>query len=310
MKIVFLDADTVGNVDLSAIVQLGNLITYNDTEPSQIVERCKDAQVVITNKVKLTRDILLQLSHLKLVCIAATGMNNVDLECAREMGLPVKNVAGYSTDSVAQVTFAMLLTLVHHISFYDQFVKSGQYAQSRLFTNHDRPFYELPGKVWGIIGLGAIGRRVAEIAKVYGMKTIYFSTSGQNNTDQSLRVSLEELLQRSDVVSIHCPLSKVTYRLLTEKELKMMKPTAFLVNTARGKIVDEYALASALDNHWIAGAAVDVFEQEPMAKDNPLLNIRNKDNLILLPHIGWASVESRQRLIQMVANNIVEHFTR
>lgn len=305
MKIVFLDTKTVGDVpNLEAIKALGETTFYSTTEPHQTKERVKDADIVITNKVVLGRDIIKNATQLTLICVAATGMNNVDREAAAEAGIPVKNVAGYAARSVAQSTFALILHLLQHIPYYDNFVKNGSYSKSDIFTNLDRPFWEISGKRFGIIGLGSIGRKVAEIAEAFGAEVVYYSTSGRN-TDQPYKlVGLDELLASSDIISIHAPLNENTAGLIGDDELGKMKSTAILVNTGRGGIVDETALARAIDNEQIAGAALDVFETEPIAPDNPLLKVKNQEKLALVPHITWSSIEARTELIDGVKKNI------
>jgi glycerate dehydrogenase len=308
MKIVFLDSYSVGGVDLSSFDALGEFVEYAQTAKNQVIERCKDADVVIINKVELLKPELELLPQLKLICIAATGMNNVDLNFAAEKGITVKNVANYSTESVAQTTFALTLGIIHHVGFYDQYVKGGDYTRSGLFTHHGRPFMELKEKNWGIIGLGNIGKRVAQIADVFGAKVSYYSTSGQNNAADYTQKSLDQLLQDSDIISIHSPLNDQTLNLLDYKKLCLMKPSAFLVNVGRGGIVNEADLALALSENRLAGAGFDVFEQEPIAFNHPFLAADIQDKILLAPHVAWASVESRQRLVGKIYENIKTHF--
>jgi lactate dehydrogenase-like 2-hydroxyacid dehydrogenase len=308
MKIIFLDTDTVGDVpNLNSIEEFGDVTFYPTTNPGQTAERIRDADIVITNKVVLDKDLMKQAKVLKLICVAATGMNNIDREAAKELNIEVKNVAGYASQSVAQSTFAMILHLVQNIPFYDDFVKSGEYSKSEIFTNVDRNFHELAGMCFGIIGLGNIGSKVAEIAKVFGSQVVYYSTSGKNTDQPYKQLSLGDLLKVSDIVSIHAPLNEKTENLLRYDQLKMMKPTAYLVNTGRGGIVNEEDLARAIDENLIAGAAIDVFTKEPIKKDNPLLHVKNKEKLILTPHITWSSVEARTALIEGIKVNIEEN---
>ncbi|MDD2797935.1 MAG: D-2-hydroxyacid dehydrogenase [Bacteroidales bacterium] len=304
MNIVFLDTKTVGETDLSILESKGNLIKYIQTEPHQIVERCVDAEVVIINKVNLFRAEIEQLPKLKLICIAATGMNNVDLAFAAEKGIAVKNVANYSTNSVAETTFSLALGLIHHTHYYDTYVKSGDYSNSDLFTHHGRPFFELNEKNWGIIGLGNIGKKVAHIAEAFGAQVSYYSTSGKNLASEFQHKSLDKLLAESDVISIHAPLNAQTANLLKYSELSEMKPTALLINVGRGGIVDEADLARILREDRIAGTGFDVFADEPMKLDNPLLAQDIAHKLLLAPHIAWASMESRRTLIEKIAQNI------
>ena len=244
--------------------------------------------------------------NLKLICVAATGMNNIDRDAARQAGIPVKNVSGYSSNCVAQTTFAMILHLVQKIPQYDQFVKSGEYAQHDIFTNMDISFSEICGKQFGIIGLGNIGSKVATIAEAFGAKVVYYSTSGRNLDRQYPHKELNELLKTSDFVSIHAPLNENTKGLISYDELKLMKESAILINAGRGGIVNEADLAKALDEDQIAGAALDVFVEEPINADNPLLSIKNKHKLVMTPHIAWASIEARTELLDGVMQNIEE----
>ncbi|MDP4186834.1 MAG: D-2-hydroxyacid dehydrogenase [Bacteroidota bacterium] len=305
MNIVFLDTLTLGNVpNLHILKRFGEIDFYETTSASEVVDRCRGKEIVITNKVIFDKARLSLLPELKLICLTATGMNNVDLDYARERNIVVKNVAGYSTESVAQTTFAMLLYLLNHLRFYDDYVRSGEFSKSSIFTHIGEGFWQLKGKQFGIIGLGTIGKRVALIAQSFGCKVVYYSTSGKNNNSSYQRLSLEELLKTSEVVSIHAPLNKNTLGLLSYDYLKLMKPSAILINVGRGGIVNENDLAKALDAEIIAGAALDVLHQEPVAAENPLLKIKNKDKLLITPHIAWASVEARTLLVEKVAENI------
>jgi lactate dehydrogenase-like 2-hydroxyacid dehydrogenase len=306
-KIVFLDSSTVGKVEnLSKLAGIGEYTAYDYTLPEQRIERLKDCQIVITNKVVIDKEVMDTCPDLKLICIAATGMNNVDLEYAALKDIVVKNVAGYSTDSVVQSTFAMLLSLMHSVAFYDNYVKSGDYAQSRIFTHLGPAFWELKNKRFGIIGLGTIGKRVAAIARAFGAEVVYYSTSGKNLDAGFLHLSLAELLCTSDVLSIHCPLNDKTTNLIGAEQLKLMKPTCYLLNMGRGGIINEEALAEAIDKDWIAGAAIDVLMQEPIRNNNVLLNIKKKDKILITPHIAWTSIESRNLLINKIISNIID----
>lgn len=306
--IVFLDTNTMGNVDLSALVDLGEFFSYEDTTPEQLQSRCANADVVITNKVKLMKSELESLPHLKLICIAATGMNIIDLKVAAEKGIVVKNVANYSTDSVAQLTFALALGLIHQINHYDNYVKSGAYGRNGLFTHHDRPFFEIKGKKWGIVGMGNIGKRVAEIASVFGAEVSYHSTSGKNLQAGYPHKKLDDLLVESDIISIHAPLNEQTKDLIDYKKLCRMKPDSYLINVGRGGIVDEKDLAQALRENRLAGAGLDVYEQEPLVSSNPLLTPDIQEKLLMTPHLAWASFEARQRLVNTIVQHIVKHF--
>lgn len=307
MNIVFLDASTVGDVpNLHILNSVGDVTFHPVTSPGETANRIREADIVITNKVVIDRPLMENAEKLKLICVAATGTNNIDREAASELSIPVRNVAGYASQSVAQSTFAMILHLLQNIVHYDEYVKNGSYSKSPIFTKVDRDFHELAGKCFGIIGLGNIGRKVAEIAEIFGSKVVYYSTSGKNTDQPYQRISLEELLSDSDIVSIHAPLNENTENLIDFSLLKQMKNTAILVNTGRGGIVNESDLARAIDEDLIGGAAVDVFEQEPIPEDHPLLQVNKKNKLLLTPHITWSSVEARIELIKGVKKNIKE----
>ncbi|WP_195263301.1 D-2-hydroxyacid dehydrogenase [Clostridium sp. 1001275B_160808_H3] len=303
-KIVILDGKTLGELDFTKLREFGELAYYDTTRPEEVVERIKDANIILTNKVVLNENNLKEAKNLELICETATGFNNIDIVYAKKNDIAVTNVAGYSTNTVAQHTFATVLSLYDKLSYYDNYVKSGDYAKSGLFTNVSKPFYELEGKTWGIIGFGAIGKRVAKIAEAFGVNVIYYSTSGKNSNSEYNRVSFDELLDKSDIVSVHAPLNKDTQGLINYDALKKMKKSAILVNMGRGPIVVEADLAKAMDEEFIAGAALDVFEVEPIKEDNPLISMKNKENLVLTPHIAWASVEARERLFEEVIKNI------
>ena len=304
MKIVFLDASTLGSASLEPIRKCGELITYPTSTHQQALDRVHDAEVIITNKVVIDEELLEAAPSLKLICEAATGVNNIDLKAAEKRGIPVRNVAGYSTDAVVQLTFALLLQLVCHTGKHDGWIKDGDYSRSPIFTDTSAPFMELSGKTMGIIGMGTIGQKVALIATAFGMKVIYFSTSGTSHCTDYPSVPLEELLTASDVVSIHSPLNERTRGLIGARELKMMKRTAYIINIGRGGIVGEAALADAISNGIIAGAGLDVFVKEPLPADNPLLHTSHPERLCLTPHIGWASAEAIGRLVAGIAENI------
>ncbi|WP_457644490.1 D-2-hydroxyacid dehydrogenase [Persephonella sp.] len=305
MKIVFLDAKTVGDdVDLSIFEAFGDFIAYPTTKGSEVFDRVYDADIIITNKVIIDREVIDYARDLKLVCVAATGTNNVDILYAKEKGIAVTNVAGYSTESVVQHTFAMLFYILEQLRYYDDYVRSGQYAESDIFTHLGRPFSEIHGKRWGIIGLGTIGRRVGQVAESFGCDVIYHSTSGVKREESYREYPLDELLRTSDIVSIHAPLNEKTRNLITYDKIRLMKPSAILLNLGRGGIVNEEDLAKALDEGLISGAGLDVLEKEPIDPYNPLLSIKNRDRLLITPHIAWTSIEARKRLIQEIAENI------
>ncbi len=312
VKIVFLDAVTLGVVDnLAAITSLGDYTGYDCTLMSERIERIRGHNVVLTNKVVIDREVMDACPEIELICVVATGTNIIDLEYAAQKGITVKNVAGYSTESVTQSTFSMLFYLMHSSAYYDDYVKSGDYAQSPIFTNLNREFWELKSKLFGIIGMGNIGKRVAQVAEAFGARVAYYSTSGKNLAAAGYpHLPLDELLSNADVVSIHCPLNSDTKNLLNADRINRMKPSAYLLNMGRGGIVDEHALALALDENIIAGAALDVLSSEPIAGDNPLLSVRNKHRLFITPHIAWASREARQLLMERTLENIRSYFEK
>jgi len=304
MKIVFLDAATMGDVSFAPIAQYGELVCYDSSTPEQAIERVADCEVLIINKVLVTPELIDAAPKLKLICESATGVNNIDLEYAASKGIPVRNAVGYSTSSVVQATFMQILSLMGQGPYYDDCVKSGRYSAMDMFTDPSVSWTELDGKRIGIIGMGNIGSRVAKIAHAFGMEVCYYSTSGTGHCKDYPCLSLEELMKTSDVVSIHAPLNERTAGLIGAAELAMMKSTALLVNMGRGGIVDEAALAAATDAGTIAGAALDVFVKEPVPADNPLLHVKHPERLRLAPHAAWASVEARRRLVQQIADNI------
>lgn len=307
MKIVFLDASTMGSdISFAPIAGLGQLVCYETSSPEEALHRVKDCEVLIVNKVKVAPELIDAAPSLRLICEAATGVNNIDIDYAASKGIPVRNVAGYSTDSVVQTTFMHILALVGRSAYFDSAVKSGAYSRSGIFTDVTVPFSELSGKTMGIIGMGTIGHRVAGVAEAFGMHVSYFSTSGTSHCKDYPSLPLEALLSGSDVVSIHAPYNDRTAGLIGAAQLSMMKPDSVIVNMGRGGIVDESALAAAVDAGKIAGAALDVFSAEPLPEDSPLLKISHPERLILSPHIAWASVEARGRLVRMIADNIAE----
>lgn len=308
MRIVFLETDTLGtDVNLNMFDALGEVIKYPMTVPAQVPQRIKEADIIIVNKVPMNEETLAEAKNLKLICLTATGTNIVDFDYTNSRNITVTNVRGYSTQSVIQHTFALLFYVYEKLSYYDDFVKSGEYIRSDIFSHFDKKFNELYGKTWGIIGLGEIGRGVAEIARLFGCNMIYYSTSGRNDNSDYQRVELDTLLGESDVISIHAPLNNQTFDLIGEGELRKMKQSAVLLNLGRGPIVNENALAKALQEDWIAGAGLDVLTVEPMAADNPLADIKDSTKLIITPHIAWATVEARQRVVDEVYKNITAY---
>lgn len=306
MKITFLDTQTVADLpdELAKFNELGNFTGYKNTSPDQVVARLSGSDVAIVNKVVIGKAELDQLPDLKLICIAATGMNNVDLDAAAERGIPVKNVRGYSTNSVAQLTITMLFTLGMDLIHLNEAVYDGTYAKHSAFGYWRQPFYELSGARYGIVGMGAIGKRVAELATAFGAKVVHHSTSGRKSDGAYPQVSFEELLETCEVISIHCPLTEATKDLFGYDELVRMKPSAYLINVARGGIINEPGLVRALNENQIAGAASDVFTSEPIPTDHPYLAVKEPHRLLLTPHMGWASVEARMELLAGVRENI------
>ena len=310
MKIVFLDAATMGDVSFEPIAKLGELVCYDKSDADDALERVGDCDVLIINKVKVTPQLIDAAKNLKLICEAATGVNNIDLEYAALKGIPVRNAVGYSTDSVVQATFMHILSLVGKAPYFDNSVKSGKYSQSGMFTDVSVNWWELRGKNIGIVGLGNIGSRVAKVAEAFGMNVCYYSTSGTSHSQEYPSVPLEQLLRESDVVSIHAPLNEKTLGLIGEKELRLMKPTSYIINMGRGGIVVENDLAEAVDAGVIAGAGLDVFATEPLPAEHCFLNMAHPERMSLAPHVAWASVEARERLVGMIAENINSEMLR
>ena len=302
-KIVFLDEYSIAGRDLTKITSQGEYIAYNNTTKDQVVERLQGADIAITNKVVIDGDIMRQLPDLKLICVAATGMNNVDLETAKELGIVVKNAVGYSTISVAETTLASALALARNIVYFDEYFHDGRYSKADRAFCYDRLTFQISGKKWGIIGLGNIGREVARLASAFGCEVRYFSTSGAKREEAYPAMELDELLQWSDIMSVHSPLNERTRGLVGRRELQLMKPTSLIINVARGGIIDEAALAEALDNGWVAAAALDVFSVEPL-RESPLYNIKDRYRLLASPHNAWSAAEAIDRLIDCVAENI------
>ena len=309
MKIVFLDAKTIGDdIDLSAYDTLGEVVKYSFSQPEEVPERAADADVLIVNKIRIDEAAVGRADHLKLVCVTATGTNNLDKDYLERRGIAWRNVADYSTQSVAQHTFAMLFFLLEKLRYYDDYVKEGRYINDTVFTHFAEHFYELKGKTWGIIGLGNIGRRVAAIAEAFGAEVIYTSPSGSAPQEGYHQVDLDTLLAESDIISVHAPLNQYTENLINKNTLKKMKKNCIFLNLGRGPIVNERDLADALMQGEIAAAGLDVLCQEPMSSGNPLMAIKDSRKLFITPHIGWASVESRTRLMDIIFHQIKEFF--
>lgn len=309
MKIVFLDAKSIGeDIDLSGFDRIGEVVKYDFSTPEEARERTKDADVIILNKVVIDEKSIGEAEHLKLVCVTATGTNNLDKEYLDARGITWRNVAGYSTESVAQHTFALLFYLLEKLRYYDDYVKTEKYIGDTIFTHFANRFHELSGMTWGVIGLGAIGRRVADIAKAFGCHVIYYSTSGKNSQPGYERVDFETLLKESDIVSVHAPLDENTKGLMNRDAFAKMKKNAIFLNLGRGPIVNEADLAEALELGVIAAAGLDVLETEPMTEQNPLRRIKDSDKLLITPHIAWASVEARTRLMGIILEQVKEYF--
>lgn len=305
MKLVITDALTLGNdVDLSPLGQIGEVVCYKTSTVEEARERLTDADIAIVNKVPMRAESLDGAKNLKMIALTATGYNNVDLEYAKKRGIRVANVSGYSTDSVVQHTFALMFYVMEKLSYYDSYVKSGAYAKAPVFTHFDKIFMELSGKTWGIIGLGEIGRGVARAAQAFGCRVIYYSTSGRNNNSDYEKVTFDEILVQSDILSIHAPLNAATENLMNYEAFRKMKRTAIMVNVGRGPIVNEADLKRALDEDLIGGAGLDVVCREPITEDNPLNDIKDSSKLIITPHIAWATYEARSRLMKEVYQNI------
>ena len=304
MKIVFLDAISMGDVSLEEMASLGELVCYPSSTAQEARERVKDADVACLNKVIVDQAFLDAAPRLKLICEAGTGMNNIDVKLCTERGVIVRNVAAYSTDSVAQTAWMHILNLVGRAFHYQDFVRSGAYSRNPVHVDFKHPFIELAGKTLGIVGMGAIGQKVALIGRAMGMEVIYYSTSGTSHCKDYPSVSLPELLEKADIISIHAPYNERTAGLIGYEELCRMKPTAYLVNTGRGGIAVEADLARALDEGRIAGAALDVYVKEPLPSDSPLLHLLHPERLLFSPHIAWYSYEARARLAHEMAENI------
>lgn len=305
MNIVFLDRATLGSdIELSIFDKFGKVISYDITKEDERLQRVKDADIVVTNKVVIDKEIM-DSSNIKLICVAATGTNNIDIDYANKKGIVVKNAVGYSTASVVQVTFSFVFHFIQHLNFYKKYVDDGKWQKSEIFTNIDKPFFELSGKKWGVIGLGNIGSEVAKVASAFGCEVSYYSTSGTNNNTNYKSINLDKLLKESDIISIHCPLNDTTKNLLNSTNIKLIKEKAIVLNLGRGGIINEDALLEAIDSTEVY-FGIDVVTKEPIEETSPLLKVKNKDRLLLTPHIGWASIESRQRLLKCVFDNIFE----
>lgn len=305
MKIVILERNSVGtDVSVDSIGAYGELVIYRNTTMKEVAERVKDAEIIIANKAPLNEETLRDAAEVKLICEFATGYDNVDLAYCKSRGIRVVNIVNYSTDAVAQHTFALCLYILEKLHHYDHYVKSGEYAAQDRFSNFDLPYTELAGKTWGIIGMGNIGKKVAEIAKAFGCKVIFYSVTGKSSCTEYERVDFDTLLKESDFLSLHCPLSDITRNLINLDALKKMKKTAILINVARGPVVNDEDLYTALTENYIAGAGLDVTGTEPMKDSNPLSKFKDSSRLIITPHMAWASIEARTRCVSETCKNI------
>lgn len=305
MKIVILERKSVGmDVDVSKFETFGELVIFNSTEKEQVAERVKDADIIIANKAPINEETIGKADKVKLVCEFATGYDNVDLAYCRSRKICVTNVCNYSTETVAQHTFALAFYVLEKLHYYDNYVKSGEYGRSDSFTNFDEVFTEICGKTWGIAGMGNIGKKVAAVAEAFGCRVIFYSTSGNSTCTDYEQVDFETLLKESDILSLHCPLTDRTRNLINLDAMRKMKKSAVLINVARGAVVNNADLYTALTEEVIAGAGLDVVEKEPIAVDNPLNKIKDSGKLIITPHIGWASVEARTRCVEEAYKNV------
>lgn len=304
MKIVILEGDSVGrDMSWDSFWQFGEVEVYGNLPQAEVREKIQDADIIIPNKLTIDKFVL-EKSSVKMVCEAATGYNNIDIGYCKKNGIRVTNVGGYSTDSVAQHTIALLLSVYEKISYYNNYVKDGKYSVSGRFSNIENYFHEISGKTWGIVGLGAIGRATAKLAGAFGARVIYYSASGNIYDVGYKAVDFDILLKESDIISLHCPLNDRTKGLFDEAAFQKMKNSAVLINVARGPVVSDTALAKALNNNEIMAAGLDVFEKEPLPAESPLLSVRDNDRLVMTPHIGWGTVEARSRLMKEMELNI------
>lgn len=305
MKIVVLERNSVGlDISVDKIGTLGEMTVYPNTTAVDVREKIKDAEIIVANKVPLNEDTLKDAPFVKLICEFATGYDNVDLNYCKSRGIKVANIVNYSTDAVAQHTFALCFYVLEKLHHYDNYVKSGAYAAQDRFSNFDLSFTELAGKTWGIVGMGNIGKKVAKVAEAFGCRVIFYSASGKSTCSEYERVDFDTLLKESDFLSLHCPLSDRTRNLINLEALKKMKRSAILINVARGPVVNDEDLYTALTEEYIAGAGLDVTGTEPMKDSNPLSRIKDSGKLIITPHLAWASTEARNRCVSETCKNI------
>ena len=305
MKLVVLERNSVGtDIDVSCFEQFGEVTYYANTAEEQISERVKEADIIISNKAPLNETTLADAPNIKLICLLATGYDCVDLAYCQSRGIKVTNVVNYCTPAVAQHTILLALMLTEKIAFYDEYVKSGAYSAQDRFSNFDRAFHDLDGKNWGIVGMGTIGHKVAELASAFGCHVLFYSASGKSTCTEYPRVELDTLLRTSDIISLHCPLTDRTRNLIDKNALDKMKHTAILINVARGPVVNTADLYQALMAEKIMAAGLDVLDREPMTPSNPLSQIKDSTKLIITPHMSWASKESRTHLVSEIVKNI------
>ena len=310
MKIVFLDANTLGeDIDYTPFEKLGDVIKYPFSSSEEVPQRSAEADVLVINKILINENTISAAKNLKLVCVTATGTNNLDKDYLKKRGIQWRNVAGYSTESVAQHTFALLFYLLEGLRYYDDYVKEGHYVNDRIFTHFGQTFHELCGMTWGILGLGAIGRRVADTAGMFGARVIYYSASGAPAQEGYCQVDFDTLLKESDILSVHAPLNQYTEGIMDLKAFRKMKSSAIFLNLGRGPIVREKDLAQALNDGEIQAAGLDVLCSEPMAADSPFFSVKDKSHLLITPHVAWAAVEARQRLMKIIAGQIRDFFS-
>ena len=306
MKIVILDKSTLGeDINLSPIYHSGEVVEYDTTAPECVAERIIDADVVIINKIKLNKSNLNAAKNLKVICVAATGYDNIDTEYCKDAGIGVCNVPGYSTDSVAQVTIAMALSLITHLKEYEGFVRSGEYSASGVANKLTPVYHELSSLTWGVVGGGGIGTKVAEIAEAFGCKVLVCRRKQEGKFELA---DIDTICKECDIISLHVPLSDETRNIINSDRIKSMKKNAIVINTARGAVTDEKALAEAVKNGTIGGLGVDVYSVEPFPHDHPYTEILGLDNVCFTPHMAWGSYEARNRCIRKIAENIESYF--
>ena len=311
MKIVVLDRSSVGeDVSVAPFEKYGEVVLYSNTVAAEAAERVKDADIIVVNKTPMNETTLSGASRVRLICEFATGFDNIDLDYCRSRGITVVNVRNYSTAVVAQHTFAMALYLLEKLRYYDDYVKNGVYASQSSFSHFGMTFGELDGKTWGIVGMGNIGRKVASIAQAFGCRVIFYSASGKSTCTDYEQVDFDTLLSESDILSIHAPLNEFTENLMNATAFRKMKSSSILLNLGRGPIVNEADLTQALNSGEIRAAGLDVLSAEPMAQDNPLFEVEDKSRLLITPHVAWAAIEARQRLMKIVAEHIKEYLGR